>query len=268
MYYLSQGAGYQSGGGFQPRYSPLEMIAQGAVHYNAMSTPSYAVSSPARPVKTYRTHGAFPAPYTSSSTYTFFPQQAQTEYHFHPETFLKPGRDGKFIGKAEEIKGYVEEAFTAIFDAPFPHDIKISVCSENEFRNIAPHPSTIGLSLNRREQGLISEIFVLNDSLGRVLLTVGHELGHVLTKTLHSSHDEEAKAYAFSLAWMNVIREKDIAGLSNAIIAERPAENGLHNVAFFFVEKLIREGKRAWEVYVQIIQKMIFVPTASSYSWE
>ena len=192
------------------------------------------------------------------------PHQAQTEYHFHPETFLKPGREGRFIGQAEEIREYVEETFAALFDEPFPNDIRISVCSREEFRKIAPHPSTIGLSLNRREQGLLSEIFVLHDSLGRVLLTVGHELGHVLTKTLHHAHDEEAKAYAFSLAWMKVIREKDIAGLGDAVITERPAENGLHNVAFFFVEKLIREGKKAWDVYLQIVRKMISIPTSQS----
>ena len=97
------------------------------------------------------------------------------------------------------------------------------------------------------------------------MLTIGHELGHVLTKTLDNPQDEEAKAYAFSLAWMNVIREYDIAGLADAIVAERPAENGLHNVAFFFVERLIRQGKGVWEVYTGIIQRLI--STTTNYSF-
>lgn len=184
---------------------------------------------------------------------------AHTEYHFHPEEFLKPGKEGKFIGQAEEIKEYIVDAFEKIFHTKFPNNIFISVCNEKEFRKIAPHPGTIGLSVNRGKEGLISEIFILNDSLARVMLTIGHELGHVLTETLDNPHDEEAKAYAFSLLWMNAIKEHDIAGLSDAIVTERPAENGLHNVAFRWVEKLLKTGKRAAEVYTQLIRKSLSI---------
>ena len=181
------------------------------------------------------------------------------EYHFSPDNFLKPGKEGIFVGKAGEIREYIEETFEKMFEKPFPSDIKISICNQKEFRKIAPSPGVIGLSLNRRKFGLLSEIFVLNDSLGRVMLTLGHELGHVLTETLDDSHDEEAKAYAFSLAWMKKVKEHNIAGLQEAILLENPAENGLHNIAFHFVQKLLQQGKDAWEVYLSFVRKMVSV---------
>ena len=92
------------------------------------------------------------------------------EYHFVPDQFLKPGKEGIFVGKAEEVKEFVEEAFEIIFAQPFPNHIKMSVLDREEFQKIAPSSNTIGLSLNRSKEGLLSEIFILNDSLGRVNL--------------------------------------------------------------------------------------------------
>ncbi len=183
----------------------------------------------------------------------------QSEYHFIPDNFLKPGQNSLFVGKAEEVQEYVEEAFENIFNRPFPSDIKISMLDAENFRKLAPAANTIGLSINRSPLGLLSEIFVLNDSLGRVMLTIGHELGHVLSPTLPNCHDEEAKAYAFSLLWMKVIKEHNIANLSTAIIIERPAENGLHNVSFQFVHNLIVDGKEEGEIYLELMQKEISV---------
>lgn len=177
------------------------------------------------------------------------------EYHFVPENFLKPGKEGIFVGKAEEVKEFVEETFEKIFQLSFPNAIKMSILNKEEFRKIAPSSNTIGLSLNRSQQGLLSEIFVLNDTLGRVMLTIGHELGHVLTKTLPNPHDEEAKAYAFSLLWMKVIQENNIANLGEAIITEQPARNGLHNISFAFVHNLIIQGKKPEEIYELLLAR-------------
>ena len=177
----------------------------------------------------------------------------EDNYHFIPDNFLKPGMHGTFVGKAEEVQEFVEDAFEKIFNTKFPTDIKVRILDEEAFRTIAPHPSTIGLSLNRRKLGLLSEVFVLEGSLARVLLTLGHELGHVLTPTLASMHNEEAKAFAFSFAWMDIIKEHNIANLKDAFIEERPAENGLHNIAYGLVQKAIAGGKRAWQVYLDVI---------------
>lgn len=188
-----------------------------------------------------------------------FSTPSHVEYHFNPEEFLKPGKGGKFVGQAEEVRAFVEEAFEKMFNCPFPEDIKISVCDEKEFRILAPHPGTIGLSINRRTQGLLSEIFVLHGSLARVLLTVGHELGHVFTQTLNHAPDEEAKAYAFSMAWMEVIKEYDVAHLRNAFFSEMPAQNGLHDVAFAFVSRLLQQGQKAWTVWEMLVKEEVSV---------
>ncbi len=197
---------------------------------------------------------------SQQNLYSIFNQKI--EYHFQPESFLKPGKEGIFIGTTEEIKEHIEDAFQLIFHQPFPNDIKISICNKEQFRKIAPNESTIGLSINRRKQNLLSEIFILNDSLARVMLTIGHELGHVLTETLNNAHDEEAKAYAFSLAWIKTIKQHNLADLKDAIITESPAQNGLHNFAFSFVSKLIEQGKNAWETYQELIQQSLSIQTS------
>lgn len=249
--------------------SGLEYIARSSPTY---STPQTFYSIAANPSSSYNDGMFIPSrdlPFTYSVTptakslpyslhqenYTFHKPQA--EYHFVPDHFLKPGKEGVFVGKAEEVREFVEEAFEKVCHQEFPTNIKMSILNQEEFRKIAPSPGTIGLSLNRGQQGLLSEIFILNDTLGRVMLTIGHELGHVLTKTLSNSHDEEAKAYAFSLLWMRVIQEYDIAHLGDAIITEHPAENGLHNISFAFVHQLLEQGKEAADIYDELISRSL-----------
>ena len=137
----------------------------------------------------------------------------------------------------------------------FPSDVKISILDEKKFSKLAPSPGTVGLSINRSQHGLLSEIFVKNDLLGRVMLTLGHELGHVLTPTLANSVNEEAKAYAFSLLWMRVVKENDIANLGDAIVLENPARNGLHDVAFSFVMDCMNREEDLEEVYERLIKE-------------
>ncbi len=241
-------------------YSRLESLANSyqpsSVSYSAQALPvsSYHLAPISRPISyTASEHEAF----SYQASQVAYHSSTHSEYHFVPDNFLRPGKGGKFVGRAEEVREFVEEAFEALFHTPFPEDVKISICDEQQFRTLAPHPSTIGLSLNRRSQGLLSEIFVLNDSLGRVMLTLGHELGHVLTETLENKHDEEAKAYAFSLVWMDVIKEHDIAGLGDAIILENPARNGLHDRAFEFVHTLLKEGKAIMQIYQELVKKTL-----------
>jgi hypothetical protein len=281
MYGTSQYAGGCSGSGCSPvGYSKLESIAseghQSIIQQNdsdftyrpALSSPvNYSISainapsysfSPASPMTNSFSYS--PINTTSSSSYknnplTYNLFQPQANYNFIPDNFLQPGNWGMFVGKAEEIREHIEQAFELMFHEAFPKDVKVSVLDEEKFRKLAPHPGTLGLALNRRKQGLMSEIFVKNDFLARVLLTVGHELGHVLTEQLTNAQDEEAKAYAFSLAWMRVIKENDIAGLKNAIVTERPAENGIHNIAFFFVEKLMKKGRKVGDIYQELIHR-------------
>ena len=262
---------YQMSQSYTP--SRLERITSPSVGYNGSSgssSGSIAYAAAATPQQVYTSPQTLFRPSPSSFTYesvetqtyshnnpTYELMQTHQEYHFSPDTFLKPGTGGKFVGEAEEIREFVEETFERMFNKPFPDDIKISVLNESRFRKLAPNTSTIGLSINRRKHGLLSEIFILNDSLGRVMLTMGHELGHVLTETLANTQDEEAKAYAFSYAWMEVIKQHNIANLGDALILEIPAENGVHDIAFKFVEKLRRQGKVVWEIYEEIVARKL-----------
>ncbi len=228
---------------------------------SATNTPNYSFA-PSLPINnsfSYSPTNNFLSPTYKNNPLTYNLFQPQANYNFIPDNFLQPGNWGMFVGKAEEIREHIEQAFELMFHESFPKDVKVSVLDEEKFKKLAPHSGTLGLALNRRKQGLMSEIFVKNDFLARVLLTVGHELGHVLTEQLAHAQDEEAKAYAFSLAWMRVIKENDIAGLKDAIVTENPADNGLHNVAFFFVEKMMKRGKRVWDIYQELIRCRISV---------
>ncbi len=189
------------------------------------------------------------------------PTNQHEEYQFDPNQFLKPGREGKFIGEAKEIQSFVESTFEKIFSIPFPSNIEITILAKAEFQKLTNKPGVIGLSINRKSQGLISEVFVLQGTLARVMLTVGHELGHVLTPTLPRIHDEEAKAYAFSFVWMQIMKENNIANLAHSYVTENPAYNGLHDVACNFVLKLIRKGTTAREIYNSVVHRVLACPT-------
>ena len=237
-------------------YSPLEQISSQAVCYSA-SAPVESYSVPSfNPIQSFQSsaQGYISEPVAQSydagrEVYQMF--TVTPEYHFQPSNFLVPGKEGKFVGKAEEVREFVEEAFEKIFSQPLPTDIKISLLDDKDFNKIAPSPGVVGLSINRNKFGLLSEVFVKNDFLARVMLTMGHELGHVLSGTLGDAVSEEAKAYAFSLLWMEVIKKHNIAGLEDAFITENPARNGLHDVAWEFVGRM-KHQMSVKELYDQL----------------
>jgi hypothetical protein len=164
-----------------------------------------------------------------------------------------------FVGSANEIKEFVEEAFTAVTGRELPNDILIRVLSKEEFVKANSmfsgkwNDGIQGFAVNRKSQGLVSEVFVRKGELDKIMLTLGHEIGHVLTRTLESKRDEEAKAFAFSIAWMKKIKEFNIANLSTAICLDKPAQNGLHDIALDFVLKKLKEGKDAYDIYKDLV---------------
>lgn len=198
---------------------------------------------------------SIPAYVPSSAKGAYLTAPAPRDY-FVADTFLKPGSTARFVGDAAEIKQYVEEAFKATTSGEIPADIAITVLKDAEFRkahiehNGSWNDGIMGFSLNTNGRG-VNKVFVRAAELDKLMLTIGHEIGHVLTPSLTNEHDEEAKAFAFSLAWMNSIRENNIAGIGNNILPE-PAENGLHDIAFGFVMRLVENGMRAWEAFLQL----------------
>jgi hypothetical protein len=183
--------------------------------------------------------------------------------YFVADTFLKAGSTARFVGDAAEIQEYIQDAFRATTGEELPKDIIVQVLNDREFRKA--HASTSGswsegiqgFSLNSNGRGA-SQVFARADQLDKLMLTIGHEIGHVLTKTLKNAHDEEAKAFAFSLAWMETIRERNIAGIGKNILPE-PANNGLHDIAFDFVQRIIMAGTSAFETFVQLAKGMLTI---------
>ena len=173
------------------------------------------------------------------------------ETYFVQETFLSPLRPmTQFISDASEVREFVAETFSRTTGEVLPTDFTLEVLPEREFRQLNPDRGVLGFAVNRKGKG-ISKIVVMQNNLDMLMLVIGHEIGHVLTMPAFTSQDEEAKAFAFQFAWVKAIFEHDIAGLSASINSEifRPAQNGVHDVAFSFVQKLTSSGRRALEVY-------------------
>jgi len=276
---------YSSSSGLDAAYSSQKYSIDSVVSYTSENVGNiYSLEAASRPsvsVNTARdlagtaacaiTSAIRDAAYSDSdadkaNSYSANPSSSVPKNYFSPETFLKPNRQlAKFIGKGEDIRQYVEEIFEKVMEKEksgrkqkfqkFPEDIVISVVSKDVLREKHGefggrwNENIQGFSINRKGFSE-SLIIVKEDSLDRLLITIGHEIGHVLGFTLGSARNEEAKAFAFEMEWINAIYENDIAGLKENInLDPRPAENGLHDVAFNFVRKLLLSGDEAIGIY-------------------
>ncbi|MBT7497647.1 hypothetical protein HN662_04915 [Candidatus Woesearchaeota archaeon] len=173
---------------------------------------------------------------------------------FDPGTLVN--KKTRFVDEAEELLPYLENTHLEVTGTPLPTNFSLKLCDKDELKVAYEffkgtwQKGIQGFCINRK-QGT-SRVFVLKDELAKVMLTIGHEVGHLQTASLQGV-EEEAKAYAFSLEWMEAIKRKNIAGLGSVLISERPAENGLHNVAFEFVLGMMRQGTNAKAVFNQLI---------------
>lgn len=174
-------------------------------------------------------------------------------HSFSPEFFLKPSRPKtRFIVADSEIRNFVEEAFELMMKEKLP-SILISVLPFDDFKTAhsgfgAWSNGILGFSIN----GDNKRIFVRENHLDALMLVIGHEIGHVLTETLPNRHDEEAKAFAFSVEWANTIKKHNIANLGLSLKDEpdfQPARNGLHDVALSFVSFMVKKGRKAMELH-------------------
>ncbi len=211
-------------------------------------------------------HHAQHAPvYSGSRGYSgLYLQKPSESYNFMPAHFLAGIKTDAVSSKDEEQKGIVmsmaRDAFKAATGKEFPNDIIVRICTESELKNAHRgewNPGITGFSINRRGFGQ-SEVFAKEDELAPLMLTIGHEIGHVMTLPMPNPVDEEAKAFAFSLAWMDAIIAGNIGDISHAI-KPRPAANGLHNVAFRLVSESMALGKEAIEAYYEIVSGSISI---------
>ncbi|MBI2664288.1 hypothetical protein HYX10_03005 [Candidatus Woesearchaeota archaeon] len=154
-----------------------------------------------------------------------------------PTAFLNPQRPATpLVGQSSELMEPIREAFQLTTGQQLPEGIIITIAAREELvqKHIAfLSSSVVGLSIPETQ-----EVFAAAGNMDEVMLTIGHELGHVIRKQARTAQEEEAKAFAFEAAWAKAIFEHDIAGLRNSINAAAlsPAKNGLHDTAFNFVK--------------------------------
>ncbi len=172
--------------------------------------------------------------------------------------FLREVRpEQQFVSCTDQITDLVKDIFFRLYSLPFPNNVLIRVCSPEQMKQAYAqfglwHSSIAGFSINRSPW--VSEVFILQDELDRILLTIGHELGHVATPPLPNSIDEEAKAFAFSMTWVQTIVENNLLGLS-ASFQINPTVNGLHDVAWAWVKKGLHQGTTGRELFKSLIDK-------------
>ncbi|MBU4502576.1 MAG: hypothetical protein KKA79_08315, partial [Nanoarchaeota archaeon] len=185
----------------------------------------------------------------------------KTYTHGSSNDFLKADRPiTRFVGKAEEIKEHIQEAFEKTTAQKLPEHIIINVVPKEELKRLHMKGGNqwsegiMGFAINKS----IPEVFIKENNMDQLMLTIGHELGHVFTKSLKNQHDEEAKAFAFEIAWIKAILENDIAGLKDSFTLDiNPAKNGLHDVAFDNVKKWLQKGKNAIDVYWDLVRGIL-----------
>ncbi len=197
------------------------------------------------------------APVKAYSLGTYMNNKTPQEY-FRADDFLIAGRpETEFIQDLEEIKQHISQAFKETTGEELPNNLSINILNKEQLKQAhieidgSWDEGIQGFSLNKQGKG-VNEIFVKKDFLDRMMLTVGHEIGHVMSLTLPDKRDEEAKAFAFSLAWMQKIVDNNIAGLKQCINPS-PAKNGLHNVAYEFVVSLLEAGMKAMNVFKDLV---------------
>lgn len=193
-------------------------------------------------------------PYSNNSEETHYSRPA-TQYVFAPEPFInKFSTETRFVDDAYKIKDFIWEAFKATTGKELPKDLIVCICSEKKLADLHGnfHPGIQGFALSAERT-----VFVKNNTLDKVMVVLGHEIGHILTPTLDDARDEEAKAFAFCMEWINKIKELNIADLSDKLKLPEPARNGVHNTALDFVLKFVREGKNALQLFWDLSKKLV-----------
>lgn len=187
-----------------------------------------------------------------------------TNHIFSPEIFLIPTRPKtRFMSNSNEVRKIVEEVFILMMKSKLPDEISINILPFKDFKVLHSkigiwHEGILGFSIN----GVKKDIFVRKNNLDALMLVLGHEIGHVLTETLPNKHDEEAKAFAFSIEWIRTIKKYNIANLGlniKDIIDFKPARNGLHDIAFSFINHMIRNKRKMIELYYDLVKRYISI---------
>lgn len=182
-----------------------------------------------------------------------------SSHEFAPQIFLNPSRPySRLVVDKSEIISIANETFELMMKEKLPENISINLPPADEFKSIhsifgAWSSGILGFSINGKNR----QIFVKENRLDELMIVLGHEIGHVLTETLPNSHDEEAKAFAFTVEWAATIKKHNIANLGLSVKDEldlQPARNGLHDISFGFVNFMVKSGRKAIELHADLIK--------------
>ena len=224
--------------------------------------PVYSISSEGVSKKCYEITWTSTRPYEGKKGYSMQQQinpVITKTYLSEPNIFLSPFRNlSQFVGSAEEVKPFVEQAFEKLTGKTFPSDVIVNVLEYDDLKSVHSRfgkwsPGIQGFAINRKDENMPSEIFVKAGSLDIMMCVLGHEIGHVYARRVADIHDEEAKAMAFNIAWNEVIRENNIAGLANSLNPGLPAANGLHDMSYRFVIDQLESGTSAMSLFWKIL---------------
>jgi len=155
----------------------------------------------------------------------------------------------QFIGEIEKIKPIIQEIFEKTTGRVLPENIVFEILPKEKFEEKFGK-TTLGVSLNRFP--FISDVLLKENAVPQLLLTAGHEIGHVLSEPMDNAFLEEAKAYAFMLAWLRTIKENNIAGVGEFVKLSPPAKNGIHDRALNFVLDAVASGKNPLNLFEEI----------------
>lgn len=241
--------------GQSPAQSDLYQQLKGLPGADGAMGPTYGPASPmygAAPVVMQFYGCNFYAGSAPDKSYNDKKYESMKKAAMETDVFLKNDRPRtQFVNESTTILPFVKDAFKVTTGKEMP-DIQLFLLDDEDFKNAYESFGSKfklglqGFSINGKDR----LVFAKKDYLDRVMLTIGHEIGHVLSMPLQSQLDEEAKAFAFSVAWMRAIVQNNIAGLQMSI-EENPAKNGLHDVAYEFVRQRIDKGENALDLFVK-----------------
>jgi hypothetical protein len=244
-------SGYSTSGYSSGFYSNPDSVLESKVHYGGKANSMYAGNKPTqvvveqKPTIIYDKSGGYSNTVKSQFDSYYKPNMNQ----FQPETFLSPSRKNtKFVKAPEEVRALVEQTFQLLTKKPLPN-FNIRVCSPQEMKKFHPnwHESIRGFA-----QPGTQSIFVVQAPMDELMVTIGHEIGHLLARSAENEQDEEAKAFAFCVAWIRTIREHNIGGLKDNLIVPTPAKNGIHDKAWEFVQSLLKAGENPIGLFYQL----------------
>ena len=250
----------------------LEYIVRGNYSHNSYSQINYFSKNTddnygfvnENPVIFERQYVKNPAKQIQYKNQIEYPAQQYINHSFAPEIFLNPSRQkARFVDDKSGMTSFVNEALELMMNEKLPENISINIVPFEEFKLLHSafgqwSSGILGFSINGKDK----QIFVRENHLDALMLVMGHEIGHVLTETLPNKHDEEAKAFAFSIEWARTIKKHNIANLGLSIKDEidfQPARNGLHDVAFAFVDLMLRKGRKAMELHSDLAKRYVSI---------